>query len=129
MWWYDGIVQLYLVTFEHDKMWCYISLPFLFSFHIWLGIIYVKYIWKVFYLILNFSLCGGETHLTQECKLPCPTDWSDFHHLYKKVKQKFINNFNHNIFFISLFSSWGDWGLCDTVCGPGLKNRTAKVMF
>ena len=30
---------------------------------------------------------------------------------------------------LSLFSSWGDWGLCDTVCGPGLKNRTAKVMF
>merc|ERR1719414_62813 len=47
------------------------------------------------------SLCGGETHLTQECRLPCPTDCR--------------------------FSSWGDWGLCDTVCGPGLKNRTAKV--
>ena len=27
------------------------------------------------------SLCGGETHLYQECELPCPTDWSELHNL------------------------------------------------
>ena len=25
-------------------------------------------------------------------------------------------------------SPWTEWGLCDTICGHGLKNRTSKVL-
>ena len=48
------------------------------------------------------SLCGGSSYLTESCQIPCPVDCE--------------------------LSAWGDWGLCDTICGPGLKNRTSRVI-
>ena len=57
---------------------------------------------KVAYCCIQLlSLCGGSQFTTEPCPLPCPLDCK--------------------------MSPWGEWGLCDTVCGPGLKNRTARV--
>ena len=46
-------------------------------------------------------LCGGKLYDEESCMLACPMDCH--------------------------MSPWSDWGLCDTVCGSGLKNRTSKV--
>ena len=49
----------------------------------------------------TFSWCGGSSHLEEKCEAPCPKDCQ--------------------------MSPWGEWGLCDSVCGPGLKNRSSQV--
>ena len=51
--------------------------------------------------IVDAELCGGDQYLTEQCYVSCPADCS--------------------------LSAWSDWGLCDTVCGPGLRNRTSRV--
>ena len=48
------------------------------------------------------ELCGGDTHLSEPCELECARDCR--------------------------LSPWSQWGLCDTVCGPGLRNRTSRVI-
>eukprot|EP00090_Calanus_glacialis_P045441 TRINITY_DN8432_c0_g1_i1.p1 TRINITY_DN8432_c0_g1~~TRINITY_DN8432_c0_g1_i1.p1 ORF type:complete len:1537 (-),score=130.83 TRINITY_DN8432_c0_g1_i1:368-4978(-) len=52
--------------------------------------------------LVDGSLCGGSSYLKESCEVPCPVDCE--------------------------LSAWGDWGLCDTICGPGLKNRTSRVV-
>ena len=52
--------------------------------------------------ILHIRLCGGKVFNEESCMLACPMDCH--------------------------MSPWSDWGLCDTVCGSGLKNRTSKVI-
>ena len=46
-------------------------------------------------------MCGGKVYDEESCMLACPMDCH--------------------------MSAWSDWGLCDSVCGSGLKNRTSKV--
>ena len=46
-------------------------------------------------------LCEGSEYQEEVCHLDCPEDCRR--------------------------SEWSDWGLCDSVCGPGLRNRTSKV--
>lgn len=49
------------------------------------------------------KLCGnGELYDTDSCIVICSTDCH--------------------------MSPWTEWGLCDTICGAGLKNRTSKVL-
>ena len=50
---------------------------------------------------LYCSWCGGKEYLEEPCTTLCPVDCK--------------------------FNAWGPWGPCDSLCGPGLKNRTAKV--
>ena len=59
------------------------------------------YTWYLLIFILLYSWCGGKQFLDEPCTTLCPVDCR--------------------------FSSWGPWGPCDSICGPGLKNRTAKV--
>ncbi|CAH1396828.1 unnamed protein product [Nezara viridula] len=49
------------------------------------------------------SLCGGSNGLEEEpCFVPCPVD--------------------------CLFSEWTAWSECSTQCGPGIHNRTRKIL-
>ena len=48
-------------------------------------------------------MCGGKAYDEESCMLACPMDCH--------------------------MSAWSDWGICDTVCGSGLKNRTSKVAY
>ena len=48
------------------------------------------------------DLCGADTFMTEPCELECARDCQ--------------------------MSPWSQWGLCDTVCGPGLRNRTSRVL-
>ena len=52
--------------------------------------------------IVPSDLCEGSQYLEEPCHLACPQDCR--------------------------LSEWSDWGLCDTVCGPGLRNRTSRVV-
>ena len=52
--------------------------------------------------IVPSDLCEGSQYLEETCHLDCPQDCR--------------------------LSEWSDWGLCDTVCGPGLRNRTSRVV-
>ena len=52
--------------------------------------------------IVEAALCGGSQYLEEACHLDCPQDCK--------------------------LSEWSAWGLCDTVCGPGLRNRTSRVV-
>ena len=63
-------------------------------------------------ITISFSLCGlgndgnsnkSSFYQSEDCIVSCPTD--------------------------CLMSPWTEWGLCDTICGHGLKNRTSKVYF
>ena len=54
-------------------------------------------------MTFRIRLCGGKVYDEESCMLACPMDCH--------------------------MSSWSDWGLCDTVCGSGLKNRTSKVRY
>ena len=55
----------------------------------------------MFYIILC-SFCANQTWETKQCHVPCSVDCQ--------------------------MSPWTEWGVCDAVCGYGLKNRTAKVV-
>ncbi len=46
-------------------------------------------------------MCGQSSYEEESCIVACPTDCH--------------------------MSSWSDWGMCDAICGAGLKNRTSKV--
>ena len=48
------------------------------------------------------DLCSVDTYITEPCELECARDCE--------------------------LSPWSQWGLCDTVCGPGLRNRTSRVI-
>ena len=52
--------------------------------------------------IVPSDLCEGSQYLEEACQLDCPQDCK--------------------------LSEWSDWGLCDSVCGPGLRNRTSRVV-
>ena len=52
--------------------------------------------------IVSSGLCGGDQYLEEVCHQTCPQDCK--------------------------MSAWSDWGLCDTVCGPGLRNRTSRMV-
>ena len=52
--------------------------------------------------IVDTDLCGGSGYLTEKCYIDCPMDCK--------------------------LSPWSQWGLCDTICGPGLRNRTSRVI-
>ena len=52
--------------------------------------------------LVEAALCGGETHVTEQCRVECAADCQ--------------------------LSAWSAWGLCDAVCGPGLRNRTSRVV-
>lgn len=47
-------------------------------------------------------MCGQSSYEEESCIVACPTDCH--------------------------MSTWSDWGMCDAICGAGLKNRTSKVI-
>ncbi|CAB4056645.1 unnamed protein product [Lepeophtheirus salmonis] len=54
------------------------------------------------YFMSDMKYCGGKAFIEKSCIVVCPMDCH--------------------------MSPWSDWGLCDSNCGPGLKNRTSKIL-
>ena len=54
-------------------------------------------------LVISLSrMCGNSSYQSEPCTVSCPVDCQ--------------------------MSAWSDWGVCDSNCAYGLKNRTSKVV-